>query len=206
MSQHKSEIGVLDAHGLPCPEKSGGCRLEGRTNTSGPQDREACQVAQLVSDHLDETVTYYRYPQSHRPRIRPTNPLQRIMWETRRRTRVVGASGCQFCFAADCGPPQVHCVGHPALLLYASSGETAARRSIHCYCLNRPLNEKRERFLTLPITPRLITRLPTPNSRPLKRLPPLPLLLCGMKIAYSLAWVADRRNLDVGNARRGRVR
>jgi len=49
------------------------------------------KAAQLVREHIGETLTYYRYPQSHWVRIRTNNPLERIMREIRRRTHVVGA-------------------------------------------------------------------------------------------------------------------
>ena len=38
-----------------------------------------------------ETLTYYDFPSKHWRRIRTNNPLERIMKEIRRRTRVVGA-------------------------------------------------------------------------------------------------------------------
>jgi transposase-like protein len=49
------------------------------------------KAADLLSEHIQETLTYYQYPQSHWNRIRTNNPLERIMREIRRRTRVVGA-------------------------------------------------------------------------------------------------------------------
>ena len=48
-------------------------------------------AAELVEESIDETLTYYLYPQTHWVRIRTNNPLERIMREIRRRTRVVGA-------------------------------------------------------------------------------------------------------------------
>jgi putative transposase len=38
-----------------------------------------------------ETLTYYGYPSNYRRQIRTNNPLERIIREIRRRTRVVGA-------------------------------------------------------------------------------------------------------------------
>ena len=38
-----------------------------------------------------ETLTYYTFPDCHWIKIRTNNPLERIMREIRRRTRVVGA-------------------------------------------------------------------------------------------------------------------
>jgi putative transposase len=49
------------------------------------------EAAQRVQDGIAETLTYYSFPASHWRRIRTNNPLERIMREIRRRTRVVGA-------------------------------------------------------------------------------------------------------------------
>ena len=48
-------------------------------------------AADLVAEKIEQTLTYYRYPPSHWARIKTNNPLERIMREIRRRTRVVGA-------------------------------------------------------------------------------------------------------------------
>ena len=40
---------------------------------------------------IDETLSYMSFPHEHWTRIRTNNPLERIMREIRRRTRVVGA-------------------------------------------------------------------------------------------------------------------
>jgi hypothetical protein len=40
---------------------------------------------------VEETLAYYTFPQEHWRRIRTNNPLERILREIRRRTRVVGA-------------------------------------------------------------------------------------------------------------------
>lgn len=42
-------------------------------------------------DGLTETLAYTAFPREHWWKIRTTNPLERIMREIRRRTRVVGA-------------------------------------------------------------------------------------------------------------------
>jgi transposase-like protein len=49
------------------------------------------KAAELVEQRIEETLTYYHFPQNHWIRIRTNNPLERIMREIRRRTRVVGA-------------------------------------------------------------------------------------------------------------------
>ena len=49
------------------------------------------QAAQKVKESIDETLSYYDFPSAHWRRIRTNNPLERILREVRRRTRVVGA-------------------------------------------------------------------------------------------------------------------
>jgi putative transposase len=49
------------------------------------------KAAELVETAVDETLVYYAFPEEHWRRIRTNNPLERIMREIRRRTRVVGA-------------------------------------------------------------------------------------------------------------------
>ena len=48
-------------------------------------------AADLVERSVSETLTYYAFPDIHWQKIRTNNPLERIMREIRRRTRVVGA-------------------------------------------------------------------------------------------------------------------
>jgi putative transposase len=49
------------------------------------------KAAELVETGLAETLAYYAFPEPHWRRIRTNNPLERIIREIRRRTRVVGA-------------------------------------------------------------------------------------------------------------------
>jgi transposase-like protein len=49
------------------------------------------KAAELVEPAIEETLTYYDFPDNHWVRIRTNNPLERIIREIRRRTRVVGA-------------------------------------------------------------------------------------------------------------------
>ena len=55
------------------------------------RDRRMTKAAQLIEEAIGETLTYYAFPDSHWRKIRTNNPLERIMKEIRRRTRVVGA-------------------------------------------------------------------------------------------------------------------
>jgi putative transposase len=49
------------------------------------------KAAELVEGAFEETLAYYAFPEEHWRRIRTNNPLERLMREIRRRTRVVGA-------------------------------------------------------------------------------------------------------------------
>ena len=48
-------------------------------------------AAALVREGIGETLTYYAFPDKHHRQIRTNNPLERIMREIRRRSRVVGS-------------------------------------------------------------------------------------------------------------------
>jgi putative transposase len=49
------------------------------------------KAADLVEQTVYETLIYYAFPDVHWQKIRTNNPLERIMREIRRRTRVVDA-------------------------------------------------------------------------------------------------------------------
>jgi putative transposase len=49
------------------------------------------KAAAVVREGAHETLSYYHFPREHRRSLRTNNPLERIMKEIRRRTRVVGA-------------------------------------------------------------------------------------------------------------------
>jgi len=55
------------------------------------QGMKLIKAADIVKDGVEETLSYYRFPREHWRRIRTNNPLERIMREIRRRTRVVGS-------------------------------------------------------------------------------------------------------------------
>ncbi len=49
------------------------------------------RAAETVEEGIEETLTYMGFPRAHWRRIRTNNPLERLMKEIRRRTKVVGA-------------------------------------------------------------------------------------------------------------------
>ena len=55
------------------------------------KDMKLASVAEWLSQTVEETLSYYAFPMEHWRRIRTNNPLERLMREIRRRTRVVGA-------------------------------------------------------------------------------------------------------------------
>ena len=48
-------------------------------------------AAKVVSDSIDETLGYYAFPSQHWLKIKTNNPMERLLKEARRRTKVVGA-------------------------------------------------------------------------------------------------------------------
>ena len=48
-------------------------------------------AAALVDSAVSETFTFYAYPPPHWLKIKTNNPMERLLKEVRRRTRVVGA-------------------------------------------------------------------------------------------------------------------
>ncbi len=52
--------------------------------------REYPVACEVLSQHLEECLTFYRFPQLHWRSIRSTNPLERAFREVRRRTDVIG--------------------------------------------------------------------------------------------------------------------
>jgi len=48
-------------------------------------------AAKWVEDHIDETLAYYAYPSEHWIKLKTNNPMERLLKEARRRTKVVGA-------------------------------------------------------------------------------------------------------------------
>ena len=48
-------------------------------------------AAELVDKAIHETLTFYAYPPQHWLKLKTNNPLERLLKEARRRTKVVGA-------------------------------------------------------------------------------------------------------------------
>ena len=70
-------------------------RAEAKKKTAFVIDRlkqmKLRNAALLVTEGIEDTLSYYGFPPEHWRRIRTNNPLERIIREVRRRTRVVGS-------------------------------------------------------------------------------------------------------------------
>lgn len=49
------------------------------------------KAAELVANAIDETLSFYAYPPQHWIKLKTNNPMERLLKEARRRTKVVGA-------------------------------------------------------------------------------------------------------------------
>ena len=96
------------------------------------------EAVRLVEEGVGETLSYMRFPREHWTRIRTNNPLERIMREIRRRTRVVGAF------------PD----GHSALMLvaarlrYVAGTRWGTRKYMDMTKLTEPVREVNEEVVT----------------------------------------------------------
>ncbi len=66
-------------------------RAKARTVVKKLTQMKLKRAAEMVKDGVDETLSYYGFPAEHWRHIKTNNPLERILREVRRRTRVVGA-------------------------------------------------------------------------------------------------------------------
>ncbi len=55
------------------------------------KDQRMMKAAEIVEAGVHETLAYYAFPEEHWRRIRTNNPLERILKEILRRTKVVGS-------------------------------------------------------------------------------------------------------------------
>jgi len=55
------------------------------------REMKLAKAAEIVATGVEETLSYMNYPREHWRNLRTNNPLERVIREIRRRTRVVGA-------------------------------------------------------------------------------------------------------------------
>jgi putative transposase len=61
-----------------------------RSVVSKLKEMKLKKASEVVERGVEETLSYTQFPREHWLRIRTNNPLERILREVRRRTRVVG--------------------------------------------------------------------------------------------------------------------
>lgn len=72
-------------------EDAQAAREKARQVAAKLREMRLARAAEIVEAGIDETLTYYAMPAEHWRCLRTNNPLERLMREIRRRTRVVGA-------------------------------------------------------------------------------------------------------------------
>ena len=72
-------------------ESKEAARAKAREIVKRLREMKLASAASWVEGCVEETLTYYGFPSSHWRRIRTNNPMERIIREIRRRSRVVGA-------------------------------------------------------------------------------------------------------------------
>jgi transposase-like protein len=71
-------------------EDAGEALNKARIVTEKLNKMKLAKAAEIVKEGIEETLAYYQFPYEHRRQIRTNNPMERIMREIRRRSRVVG--------------------------------------------------------------------------------------------------------------------
>jgi putative transposase len=91
------------------------------------------RAAELVGAAVEETLIYYAFPEEHWRRIRTNNPLERILREIRRRTRVVGAfaDGQSALNRGQAAPHRWHRVVDQTIPQHRTAEGPADERSYH---------------------------------------------------------------------------
>ena len=85
----KAAAAMLKA--IHAQEDAEAAREKARQVAAKLREMRLARAAEIVEAGIDETLTYYAMPAEHWRCLRTNNPLERLMREIRRRTRVVGA-------------------------------------------------------------------------------------------------------------------
>lgn len=88
-SKVKEVAAMLKA--IHAQEDRAAARHKAEQVTTKLKEMKLTNAADLVRAGIEETLFYYAFPREHWRSLRTNNPLERILREVRRRTRVVGA-------------------------------------------------------------------------------------------------------------------
>ncbi len=89
--RRKVKAVVMMLKAIHAQEDKAEARSKAQTVVAKLEALRLTKAAAIIRDGVEETLSYYDFPSEHWRRIRTNNPLERIMREIRRRTRVVGA-------------------------------------------------------------------------------------------------------------------
>jgi putative transposase len=89
--RQKREDVIAMLKAIHAQEDAASAREKAETVADKLQMMRLPAAAKILSEGIDESVTYYQFPREHHRSIRTNNMLERIMKEIRRRTRVVGS-------------------------------------------------------------------------------------------------------------------
>ena len=88
-SKAKEVLAMLKA--IHAQEDRQAAQKKGADVVAKLRELKLAKAATIVEEGMSETLSYMAYPREQWTKIRTNNPLERIMREIRRRTRVVGA-------------------------------------------------------------------------------------------------------------------
>ena len=66
-------------------------REKAKAVVEGLRSMKLKETAKKIEDGIEETLTYCGFPSEHWTRSRTNNVIEKLNWEIRRRTRVVGS-------------------------------------------------------------------------------------------------------------------
>ena len=90
-AQRQGEGGGDDAEGHHAQKDAAAAAEKARQVVEKLHAMKLAKAADIVANGIGETLSYYHLPPEHWRCLRTNNPLERLMREIRRRTRVVGA-------------------------------------------------------------------------------------------------------------------
>jgi transposase-like protein len=89
-AKHVKDVAAM-LKALHAQEDRGEAQRKGEAVANRLEALKLKEAAKFVRENVSETLAYYTFPREHWRQIRTNNPLERVMREIRRRTRVVGA-------------------------------------------------------------------------------------------------------------------
>ncbi len=86
---HVREIAAM-LKAIHAQENAAAARQKAQAVITRIREMKLARAAEVIESGIEETLRYHHFPSEHHIHLRTNNPLERIMREIRRRTRVVG--------------------------------------------------------------------------------------------------------------------